>query len=301
VAIPTFSREQVLLDTIAAVLRLEPAPAEILVVDQTPEHEPATTAQLEQWQAQGAIRWLRLAQPSIPKAMNVALREARSPVVLFLDDDVLPCPHLVAAHRENYGEAKVAAVVGQVLQPGEQPVDQEHPARGTGLWQDLGFRFNSTRRSEVANCIACNLSVRRPFALVVGGFDENFVSVAFRFETEFSRRLVRHGGRVVFDPRASLRHLQAPRGGTRAYGLRLRTARPDHTVGDYYFALREGGLGAVSYILWRPLRQVRTRFHLKHPWWIPVKLVSEIRGFLWALRLACRGPRYIREEQASPA
>jgi hypothetical protein len=69
-------------------------------------------------------------------------------------------------------------------------------------------------------------------------------------------------------------------------------------VGDYYFALREGGLGAVPYILWRPFRQVRTRFHLRHPWWIPVKLVSEIRGFLWALRLARRGPRYVEREQA---
>jgi GT2 family glycosyltransferase len=298
VAIPTYGRDEVLVNTVAAVLRLQPGPQEILVIDQTPEHDPATAGQLERWQAAGAIRWFRLERPSIPAAMNRALREARCPVVLFLDDDVVPQPGLIAAHLGNYREGHVGAVVGQVLQPGQQPVPGNGPCRGRGLLRDLRFPFNSDVRREVANCMAGNLSVRREFALRVGGFDENYVGVAYRFETEFCRRLRRHGGTMIFEPAASLRHLQAPRGGTRAYGCHLRSARPEHAVGDYYFALHNGtGPEAAAYIARRFFREVRTRFHLTHPWWIPVKLLGELRGLCWALRLAKQGPRFVSADR----
>ena len=96
--------------------------------------------------------------------------------------------------------------------------------------------------------------------------------------------------------------MRAPSGGTRTYGCHLRSGRPEHAVGDYYFALRNGrGLERVRYITGRLFREVRTRFHLRHPWWIPVKLVAEVRGLLWALRLARRGPQYALPGRAASA
>jgi GT2 family glycosyltransferase len=289
-------RERVLLDTIGHVLRLEPQPAELLVVDQTPEHDPATTRQLKQWEAAGVIRWLRRDRPSIPAAMNQALLESRSPVVLFLDDDLIPGSHLIAAHQEQYADDRVWAVVGQVLQPGQEPTSSSGRQRGTGLRRDLEFNFGGTKASTVANVMAGNLSVRRDFALQVGGFDENFVGVAYRFETEFCRRLLKGGGLVIFEPGASIRHLAAASGGTRAYGRHLTSANPAHSVGDYYFAMLQGTPGeAFKYSLGRLSRSVRTRFHLTHPWWIPVKLVGELRGLCWAWQLKRRGPTYVSE------
>jgi GT2 family glycosyltransferase len=150
--------------------------------------------------------------------------------------------------------------------------------------------------------MAGNLSVRRDRAIAVGGFDENFVGTAFRFETEFCRRLIAAGGRVLFQPTARILHLRAPRGGTRSYGNHLTSASAAHGVGDYYFALR-GGLTveALAYIAWRPLRQVRTRFHLRRPWWIAPKLVGEMRALAWAIRLARRGPRLLSTTTRTPA
>ncbi len=49
-------------------------------------------------------------------------------------------------------------------------------------------------------------------------------------------------------------------------------------------------LGMLS----RFFRSVRTRHHLRHPWWIPGTLVSEFLGFLWALSLMAEGPKLIR-------
>jgi len=263
IAIPTYQRGEVLIDTVRLLLAQTPPAAEIILVDQTPDPAPAVREQLAQWQAAGQARWLRRAQPSVPAAMNHALKAARFPVVLFLDDDIIPAPGLVAAHARNFADPDIWAVVGQILQPGQSVEPFAEKPTGQGIWRDLVFPFNSAERRPVHNGMAGNLSVRRDRALQAGGFDENFVGVAYRFETEFCRRLIRHGGQVMFDPQASLRHLQAPRGGTRTYGDHRRSASPAHGVGDYYLAYREAvGRERWQYLLRRLFREVRTRYHL---------------------------------------
>src|SRR4029079_8317711 len=102
VAIPTYRRDQVLLDTIDSMLRLDDCAAELLILDQTDDHSPQTEASLEQLNEQGHIRWLRLAEPSIPRSMNIGLATARYDLVLFVDDDVMPYPTLVKAHIEAH-------------------------------------------------------------------------------------------------------------------------------------------------------------------------------------------------------
>lgn len=291
ICIPTYERGPVLAATLE---RLVGHTSDLLVLDQTPQHPPPVAERLHAWERSGAIRRIRLPQPAIPQAMNVGLREAKHAIVLFLDDDIEPAPRLVDAHAAAYGEDRVWAVAGQVLQPGQRP----EPRRAwctQGFRVDLDFPFNSTERAFVQNGIACNLSVHRGRALALGGFDESFEGAAYRFETEFCRRLHRGGGRVLFEPSASVNHLQAPRGGTRALGRHLASASPRFGVGDYYFALREPMSGGRwAYVASRPLREVATRFHLRHPWWIPIKLVGEARALSRALWLAGRPPALLR-------
>lgn len=293
VAVPTYGRDRVLVETVERVLELDPAPGGVLVVDQTPAHAEEAGRRLSSWDRAGLIRWLRPPEPSIPRAMNLALREAGTPVVLFLDDDVVPSRGLAAAHAAAYDDPSVRAVTGQVLQPGEAP----EPARYRGVEEGLGafldFPFHSTIPHEVGSVMAGNLSVRREPVLEIGGFDEKFVGVAYRFETELARRIRSAGGRVLFRPEASVRHLRVEHGGTRTRGSHLTSASPLHGVGDYYYALRCGsGLDRLRYIARRPLREVATRFHLRRPWWIPVKLIGEARALWMAIRLAGGGPRW---------
>ena len=298
VVVPTYRRGRILLATLRHLCALDPPPADILVVDQTEQNPPDVAQELERLETAGRIRLLRLAPPSIPRAMNTGLLEARGDVVLFFDDDVVPQPDVIAAHLRAYAEHPEAwAVAGRVLQPEEPSAPRTpRPCPRSFLEQDLDFHFDGKTAAWVENVMAGNLSVRREMALAVGGFDANFIPpVSFRFETEFAKRLVAAGGRIWFEPRASIRHLRAGSGGTRTGGSHLASASPLHGVGAYYYLLRQGrGWRRAWLILKRPFREVRTRFHLRHPWYIPVKLLGECRALALAYRLHRQGPRLIK-------
>lgn len=281
ICIPTYERGSVL---VATLEQLVGQAGELLIVDQTHRHEPEVAARLAAWERAGSLRWVRLERPAIPQAMNEGLRQASRPVVLFLDDDIEPAGGLVGAHAAAYSTDQIWAVAGQVLQPGERP-KPPHSYQRKGFRAFLDFPFHSSEPATIANGMAGNLSVRRERAMSVGGFDENFAGVAYRFETEFCRRLCHRGGQMRFEPAASIHHLRAARGGTRSLGSHLTSASPAFGVGDYYFALRDGSWGAWLYLLRRPWREVATRFHLRHPWWIPIKLLGEARALVRAAQL----------------
>jgi GT2 family glycosyltransferase len=265
-------------------LELVPPPAEIVVVDQTISHEAVVEEQLGAWSRAGTIRWIRLPHPSVPHAMNEALRLAVSPIVLFMDDDVVPCSDLVAIHEAAHGDG-AWAVVGQILQPGEKAQHYEDARLHRGALRDLEFPFNHDTPCLVENAMAGNLSVDRARALELGGFDENFLGAAYRFETDFAQRIVHAGGRIRFEPRATLNHLKVPTGGTRALGDHRSSPSPAHAVGDYYFARRHVR-AFWRYCGRRFVKNTFTHYHLRHPWLIPAKAVGELRGLALALRLA---------------
>ena len=283
VVIPTFERGAVVVESARALLALEPD--ELLLVDQSGSHPPQVQEALEHLALDPRVRWLRMEHPSIPAAMNRGLLEARGEAVLFLDDDIVPLADLLEGHRK--AQAIPGLVAGQVLQPGEEP-------RDVGL--DEPHLFCSSRARSVREFMGGNFSVNRKLALELGGFDENFVGAAYRFEAEFSVRYVARHGLIRFEPAAGIRPLAVAAGGTRAHGHHLRTVRPAHSVGAYYYLLRARPHGWRRQAAFRPLRAVRTRYHLRHPWWIPLTLLAEVRGMFQALRLYRSGPRLMTGE-----
>jgi GT2 family glycosyltransferase len=280
VAIPTYNRGAIAAETARRLL--DAGAGEIVIVDQTPEAHPDLVALHEARH----IRLIRLDAPSIPRAMNVALLAARTPLVLFLDDDIEPTAALLAAHERAHAGADVWAVVGQILQPGQSPQHHPRPA------DDLEFRFNHDAACDLANVMAGNLSVKRERALAAGGFDENFTGAGYRFESDFALRLIAAGGRIRFEPAATLRHLKLASGGLRSYGDHRTSPSPAHSTGDYYFAIHHRP-PLWRYALRRMRKNIFTRFHATHLWTIPGKLVGELRGLMLARRMARRGRRLI--------
>jgi GT2 family glycosyltransferase len=295
VAIPTYQRGAALVDSISRLLALTPPPAEILAIDQTSKHPPEIESTLHRLVSERRLKWLRLPEPCIPAAMNRALLDARHELILFLDDDVIPTDELIAAHAWNYENPEVWCVVGQILEADESPTVFEDRAPAEGLNADLDFPFYSAVRQRIRNVMAGNLSVLRNHAMEVGGFDENFVGAGYRFETDFARRILAAGGEVWFEPAATVQHLKLATGGLRSYGDHLRSSNPAHSVGDYYFAYRNGsGAERALYILGRLRKSVLNRFTLTRPWWILPKLLGEFRGLKRARQLSRQQPRLLK-------
>ncbi len=283
--IPTWRREAVLIDTVRALLAL-PRPAdEIVIVDQTRHHEAETRVALADWVARGKVRLFRRSEASLPAALNHGFRVARGDVVLCVDDDIIPSPTLVEAHLAAHREFDPGVVAGRVLQPWDVPPRATTPRPGP---------FTGVTRAYIGEFIGCNFSIGRERVIELGGFDERFVKVAYRNEHELATRLFRTGAHILFDPLAEVRHLQAQAGGVRAFADRLTTARPAHAVGEYYYLLRSRPSGWLRSFLLRPWRNVRTRHHLRRPWWIPFSACAEVLGIFWALSLYARGPRLLR-------
>lgn len=285
IVIPTYNREQVLIETIESLLIQEKLIEEILIIDQTNKHSDDVDWKLRSWNGCGRIKWIRLQKPSIPAAMNRGLVEASSDIVLFLDDDIIPDDRLVRAHLDVYSTIEdIVAVVGKIVQPEDKMV-----------WS--GFCFDSDIACYVKNVMAGNLSVNREKAIAIGGFDENFIGAAFNFETEFAERLILSNGNIRYEPKAGIKHLRTRTGGVRAHGDFSKTILPLHSVGAYYYFLRSPNLNIpekTTRCVTRITRSIYTKHHLKNPWYIPATIIAEFSGFLYAIFLFLKGAKLIK-------
>jgi len=219
----TYNRDESLKKTLECLLQQDPAPCEIIVVDQSQRHDEATQRLLDQSIAEQRLRYLIQPQPNAQRARNRAIQEARGEVLLFVDDDVVMDEHLVGAHWKNYADEEIGAVCGYYVEPDEDrefetPCDElpdycKDPMTG---W--IYFPHCYTRRTICYSVPTCNGSVRREVAIRLGGFDENYTYTHFD-DTDFSCRLKALGVKAVHDPEARLVHLKEMSGGKRPGGI----------------------------------------------------------------------------------
>lgn len=133
-----------------------------------------------------------------------------------------------------------------MLEVGQEPTHQPEPSKIETEWGWMNLPANYARPCRTRNGGSGNLSVRRDWALAVGGMDAWFEKGARREETEFNLRYTKQFGPLVFDPEAGLVHLSAG-GGSRLWGHVRRTVPMHHIVGHWYFilrAIRDRTLGA---------------------------------------------------------
>lgn len=226
VIIPTYEREEVLCQTLRQLLDQDRQPDEILVIDQTPTHQPETEVFLNQLVAAGKIRVIHQPIPSASRARNRGILEATGDVLIFVDDDILVERDFIRAHLENYPDGDIAAVTGaiwsengSVLQPVHElpAIAEKKPLGWIEVPPSLAFR------TEKILLLSGNCSVRRSVARQVGGFDENYGRYDYHADYDFGWRIHRAGGKIMHEPRAGIHHLVAPRGGCRVQRTRWPT------------------------------------------------------------------------------
>ncbi|MEM1171388.1 MAG: hormogonium polysaccharide biosynthesis glycosyltransferase HpsN [Cyanobacteria bacterium P01_H01_bin.35] len=223
VVIPTYNREEPLVDTIADLLKQDYSNFEILVVDQTATHKPETQAYLEEQANAGKIKLFRLTWASLPGARNYAVRHCSGEIILFIDDDVRMEPDFLAAHARNYlDRPEIGGVAGRVFDRmklgdsgGELEIEDLPPeASDPGIaWYHIDL-VHTVKAQRVISARGCNMSYRREIFTKYGlSFDERFRGSAVREESDFCLRLRQTDYQIWFDPEASLVHLGEESGG----------------------------------------------------------------------------------------
>jgi GT2 family glycosyltransferase len=296
VAIPTYLREEVLVATLRQVLEQEPSPDEVLVVDQTPKHDRATEDFLTANQLNGNLRWLRQAHPSVTQAQNRALQEARSDVIIFIDDDVILPSGFFEMHLRHYRCRNADVTSGPIS--GRNDVQHTPASQGAGgnpwVVALLGAQYPPNCLFGVPRIYGCNCSIRRSAALRVGGYDEHFEASALFQETDFAFRLFEVSDRFVYDPEAWLKHLKVPYGGCRIPGSNSWTER-QKTLSVWLFFLRhvvgQGLPLRITLLMARIILRVGPlrRENVLRPWRQPIAWYALLASFCEARRRCASG------------
>jgi GT2 family glycosyltransferase len=217
VVVATIGRGELLLQTVRGLLESGYPNLEVIVVDQTPRPQREVLRFMEDNRAR--VRYMRRREPGLPDARNAGVAAARGDVILFVDDDVIVGPRLIAAHAGAYARTGVGGVAGRVLAPGGSSGTSEHrpgriaKARLGGLV--LRDHFDAGVRTEADHVRGCNMSFLKRAIIDAGGFDGRFGGSAHLEETDLAFRVREAGYRLVFEPDADVVHLLEAAGGCR--------------------------------------------------------------------------------------
>jgi glycosyltransferase involved in cell wall biosynthesis len=180
------------LDALAR-LEFDPARVEVVVVDDgSTDQTPDLLARVS---LPCRLRVVRQAHAGLAAARNAGVRVAEGEVVVFIDDDTLAEPRLLAEHWRSHAEYRRAVVMGRVQHVEAMDV----PVRRRLRLADLSTSFFWT----------CNASVRRRDLLDAGLFDEAFIEYGWE-DLEMGDRLRRSGLTRRRNWRAIVRHVKPP-------------------------------------------------------------------------------------------
>lgn len=245
VVVPSYQRRASLervLEGLAAQRGFAPEVVEtIVVLDGGSDDSPAM---LDAWVRAArlpGLRWRRRENAGQAAARHAGVLEARAPVVLFLDDDVVPGPGLLARHLAHHARGERIAVLGECeIVRGDAP----HPFYLQHVWSWWEDKYAARARPGRLAChqdfCAGNVSLRRDDYLASGGFDAAFRGYGGE-DYDLGYRLLRDGVRFVADRGAHAWHHHHLDGGYEKLLLQRRQeGRAEVVLGRKHPELRAG-------------------------------------------------------------
>ena len=220
VIIATHNRPDDLARCVNSVLALEYGPFEIVVVDNAPSSDAAEVLIREQYAGTGKVTYVRDDTPGLAIAHNRGLREVRTPLVAFTDDDVTVDRAWLARLNAAFQADKDIGCVTGLIFPSELETDAQ-------LWAEAywGFRKGfrpkafdlqtNRMRSPIYPYTAgmfgsgANMAFRTSVLLSMGGFDPALGTgtrakggddLAAFFET------IKRGHGIAYEPGAIVYH-----------------------------------------------------------------------------------------------
>jgi len=152
------------------------------------------------------VTTLRAQRPGASSARNRGWRAARSPLILFMDDDVLAGPRLLAEHlawhrRDTEDEVGVLGHIRWARQLHVTPFMR---------WLERGVQFDYPRIRGIdagwGRFYTANVSVKRRMLERTGGFDADRLPFGYE-DLDLAYRMSLLGFRLLYNRRAVAEHL----------------------------------------------------------------------------------------------
>lgn len=206
IVIPTFNRPDALTRALDRLERQisDMETFEVVVVSDRDEGDPAALERALGGRPYELRHLVRRAH-SVSAARNDGWRDTRAALVMFLGDDILASPGLVAEHLARHARQpeREVGVLGRV--------EWARDLKVTAFmrWLDDGVQFDY-RGVDAADAgwgrfYTSNVSLKREMLDLVGGFDEDF---EFAYEDlDLAKRMAERGFRLVYAPDATAEHL----------------------------------------------------------------------------------------------
>ena len=208
VIVCTRNRVSLLRRCLHSLGQLQPAPLELVVVDQSDGGESGRVVAGFEGRLPG-LRYLASPSRGLSRGRNEGIRASCGEILAFTDDDCLAHPDWVGRVAQVFAEnPEVAAVTGGSLPDPTEASDPRILAAAT--WHPREPRIFRAPVDPGTVGGGFNLSFRRSWAEKIGLFDPDLgPGGLFRGadDQDFLHRILRAGGVVRYDPRVVVAHL----------------------------------------------------------------------------------------------
>jgi GT2 family glycosyltransferase len=197
------NRPQLLLDTVASVLKGNELPTELLIVDQS--DVPNATLASARNDRDCNVRYLRIESIGLSRARNIGIAEARYDLIAIIDDDMLVEPSWFEVLIRKLCEAGERTVVtGSVLPAAAEVPDAFVPAVVCNT-------APAVHEGRIGTDVLAggHMAAFRSLLQTIGGFDERLgpgSAFAAAEDNDLGFRLLEAGSRIVYVPEAIVHH-----------------------------------------------------------------------------------------------
>ena len=202
VVVPVLNAGRTLPRCLGALAKLDPAPTEIILVDNGSTDESLDLARAFA-RDHASVRVLTEPQRGAPAARNTGVRAATGDAVAFTDADCAPAPSWLQHLRAPFADPSVGGVAGRVLAAPASGTLELFSALYTLQLPDQPARHVRWTPRE-GGFPTANLAVRRDLLAELGGFDASLV--IYGEDYDLCARLYARGAVVAYDPAARVYH-----------------------------------------------------------------------------------------------
>lgn len=202
IVLPTYNRRARLERVLRSLARQSVAPDFFEVIVVSDGASDGTNEMLTQLAAGGLpypLRPVFQENQGVAVARNQGIAGARADFILFIDDDVIPAPQLIAEHWKLLAQDGQGVVLGPMLTPPDvrlepwvrweqRMLEKQYESMIQGRWAPTARQFYTG-----------NTSLARCHLVAAGGFDPAFRRAE---DVELAYRLKDRGLHFVFNPRA---------------------------------------------------------------------------------------------------